>query len=88
MNTGKTETGFEFSIDPVALDDWELLEDLEAVARDGGRIVSAARRMLSDDQYSALKAHCTDDQTGRVSASKMTAEIISIFDKIKEIKNS
>ena len=79
MIAGKTKTGFEFSIEDAALDDWELLEDLSRI--DGGdldALIPACRRLLGAEGYDALKEYCR--RGGRVKASLMQAELKAIFE--------
>lgn len=70
--------GYRITIDGIdaefpeeALNDWEFLEDAEALQRgDASKIVSLARRLFGDG-YEDLKEKFRDDVTGRVDASKL-----------------
>ena len=84
MIAGKTKTGFEFSIEDGALDDWELLEVLADI--DDGKtqkLGAAIKLLLGDEQAKALKEHCRNDE-GRVPTSAMMKEIGDIFAALKE----
>lgn len=79
MTMGKTESGFEYSLDPEALDDYELLEELCAIDNgDTSRITVAAERLLGNEQMKKLKEHLRNEK-GRVPATKMVEEITQIF---------
>ena len=85
--TGTTESGFQYTLPPDAIDDYELLEDLSSVDNgDASKITRAARQLLGDAQIEALKDHVRKEN-GRVPASKMIEEIIQIF-KGSKVKNS
>lgn len=87
VTCGTTESGFQYSIDQEAMDNYELLEDLcEVDNGNAGKITTAARRLLGDDQLKALKEHLRNEK-GRVPASKMIKEISQIF-KDQSVKNS
>ena len=84
MIAGKTTSGFEFTIEDSALDDWELLEVLADI--DDGKtqkIGSAVKMLLGSEQAEALKEHCRNEE-GRVPTSAMMKEIGDIFVALKE----
>lgn len=88
MIAGKTKTGFEFSIEDTALDDWELLEVLADI--DDGKtqkIGTAIKLLLGDEQAKALKEHCRNDE-GRVPTSAMMAEVGEIFAELRRNKDA
>lgn len=88
MIAGKTKTGFEFSIEDAALDDWELLEVLADI--DDGKtqkIGTAIKLLLGADQAKALKEHCRNDE-GRVPTSAMMAEMGEIFAELRKNKDA
>lgn len=62
-----TVKGTEFSVPAAALDDFELLDDLNRSKKDGTAIPSILRRFLGDDQYDAAMDLCRDPETGRVT---------------------
>ena len=82
--TGKTDSGFEFSVPEVALDDWELLE--AAILLDEGNrtgYVTASRQLLGSEGAKALKEHCRGEN-GRVKLSDMAKELNDIFSKLSK----
>lgn len=85
---GKTNSGFEFDVDEVALDDYRLLKALNEVS-DGksGRIVYIIEKLLGSEQEEALMAHVEKLNDGKCSASGMSAELMNIFEALKA-KNS
>lgn len=88
MIAGKTKTGFKFSIEDGALDDWELLEVLADI--DDGKtqkIGTAIKLLLGADQAKALKEHCRNDE-GRVPTSAMMAEVGEIFAELRRNKDA
>lgn len=86
MFDGQTKTGFNFSVDDAALNDWELLEDLDDIENNPQRYVRIAKRLLNKEQYEALKKHCINE-SGRVEMTRMYAEITDILTSKKDIKN-
>ena len=86
MLTGATKTGFKFTIDEAALNDWELLEDLDGIENNPQRYVRVARRLLNKEQYEELKKHCLNEN-GRVDMTKMFYEISDILTSNNRIKN-
>lgn len=83
MVSGKTKTGFEYTVDENIRDDWELVEDFAKGTAAGE--VNAAMRILKADQYKKLKEHCRD-KNGVVSFKKMDEEIGDILTNVS--KNS
>lgn len=86
MVKGKTNMGFEFSIDEEILNDWELLEELAGLDTDNGKVVQISKRLLEED-YERLKEHCRDNETGRITVTRMIEELSSIFNSVKALKN-
>lgn len=87
MIKGKTNTGFDYEIDELKLDDWELLEKFNAIDKgDTGIFVDVANDLLGTKQMKALKKH-VKEKDGRVSISGMVAELTNIFEEAAEIKN-
>lgn len=87
MLKGNTESGFEFELDDEVLDDWELLECFREI--DNGNeeyIIDAAKLLLGDEQYEALKAFIKSKH-GKIKASLMTKEIANVLNVSKEGKN-
>lgn len=84
MITGKTETGFEFTVSDSARNDWELVEALaELDAGNNYKIGEVLTRLVGDEQKNALKEHCRNAE-GIVPADVMYNEIGSIFKYIRE----
>lgn len=75
-----TASGFEAVIDPAALDDMKLLEDLARM--DAGEEWLAARviyRLLGPAQKEALYEFCLDPETGRVPYTKVSEVLGELF---------
>lgn len=76
----KTASGFEAVIDPAALDDMELLEDMARM--DAGEEWLAARvvtRLLGAEQKRKLYEFCRDPETGRVPYTKVSEVLGELF---------
>lgn len=76
----KTKSGFEAVIDPAALDDMELLEDMARM--DAGEEWLAARvvtRLLGAEQKRKLYEFCRSPETGRVSVTKVSEVLMELF---------
>ena len=86
MISGKTQSGFEYTIADNIGDDYELLE-LMGEVRNGDTlaIFELIDRVLGKEQHKALKEHCRID--GRVSTTRMNEEIVDIVTNSKEVKN-
>lgn len=80
---GTTATGFQFEIDEEVRDDMEILEQLASMSKgDMTAMPAVLVSLLGEDQKKALYDHCRS-KTGRVSATKVTSELESIFDNIR-----
>lgn len=87
MITGKTKSGFEYTLDDNVTDDYELLEILIDI--DNGKytgITDMVQRLLGDEQKEQLKEHLRREN-GRISTKAMIAEVMEIFKGSKEGKN-
>lgn len=85
MISGKTRTGFEYTIDEEALNDYEILELMAKVRNnDVLSIFELIERLLGEDQKNRLKEHCRVN--GRVPISAINDEIVDIFtnDSVKK----
>lgn len=72
MTEGVTTSGFKYALEDAVFDDWELLEELEALeSGDPSATIRLMRRLLGEEQFKALKEHLRDPETGRVKASDM-----------------
>jgi len=78
MTDIRTASGFEISIDPAALDNWELLEALSASDENPYQIVKICPLLLGKDGTERLKNHLRTEN-GIVPASGMEREITEIF---------
>ncbi len=92
MINGTTETGFEFSVDPVSLEDFYLLEAFgRAQHGDVSALSTLLSLMLGDEQKTALLRHC-EDEKGRAALSRVGDEIADIYRAVtaenKKAKNS
>ena len=77
--SGQTPSGCKFSIAREALDDWEMFEDLAKVdSGDLSALIRVLNNLFSDEDISRLKEHCRSE-SGRVSATKMLAELNDVF---------
>ena len=87
MFTGKTSTGFEFSLEDEALDDYELLETLQEIDEgDYGKTTKMVTMLLGPQQRDALKEHVRGEN-GRVSSQKLLSEVMEIFESKNKAKN-
>lgn len=88
MKNGTTKSGFYFELKDEAFNDYELLEALREIdTGNESAIVTVIDRLLDKEQKSALKEHLRDE-SGRVGAREMIAEIAEIMQISKEGKNS
>ena len=74
----RTASGFEFELDPKQLDDMELIEALADLDKNPTGIPRVLRLILGDDGKGRLYEHCRDE-SGRVPASRVAAELVEIF---------
>lgn len=85
--SGKTTSGFAFSVSQDALDDYELFEGLVALDKKNvTTLPDVLQRLLGDKQKAALMEHCRDANTGRVSSKTITAELNRILDTLQALK--
>lgn len=83
--TGKTKTGFAFSIDEEARDDMELLENIIEIEKGAYTVIpDVVVGLLGKEQKEKLYEHCRNKKTGRVLATKVFAEVENIFSAIQE----
>lgn len=76
-----TVRGVEWTIEAAALDDWDLIEDLNDPT--GASLPSATRRLLGAVQYETAREMVRDAVTGRVPATAMSELIGEIFTAVK-----
>ena len=84
MIKGTTKSGFDYTVQEEALDDYELLEELypQAVA-----FIDAIEKIIGPEQKEQLKEHVRDE-AGRVSIKRMFDEVGEILRGNQEGKNS
>lgn len=89
MICGKTDSGFEFTLEEEVLDNYELLETLAEIDKGNyGKLTEMTTLLLGEEQKDSLKEHVRNDK-GKISIKKMMDEISEIFKSAKETgKNS
>lgn len=86
MKDIKTSSGFECSIDPAAINDFELLEAVRGTTKDDPlALVDVVNKLLDVDAKKRLY-DLHRDENGRVSIEGVTAEISEIFNGLAETK--
>lgn len=84
--SGKTTTGFAFSVDKDCLDDYELFELLVKWEKGDVTVVpEAVRKLLGEEQRLALLEHCRD-KSGKVRTSAIAEELRRIMATINALK--
>lgn len=79
MKTGKTSTGFAYTVEEDVLNNMEVLDALvDLQHEDLGALSNLLRMILPDDQRKALYEHCRDDRN-RVPADKIVFELKDIL---------
>ena len=85
MIKGTTKSGFDYTVQEEALDDYELLEELREIDKGNtSLVVDAIEKIIGPEQ---LKEHVRDE-AGRVSIKRMFDEIGEILRGNQEGKNS
>ena len=79
MLKGTTKSGFKFEIDDKHLGNYELLEAISDVEDSPLALPRVIKLLLGDSKAKVLKNHVRDDE-GFVSADKLSAEIMEIFE--------
>lgn len=87
MLKGKTKSGFEFSIPDEALDNMELIETLAGVDKNPLLLPRLVTQLLGEDQKQELYDHLRTD-SGVVPVTKVSDEIMEIFQSDQQVKNS
>ena len=83
----KTSTGFVADIDDSILDDWEYLENLNKADKgDVDALLKVYLAALGDEQYEALKEHCRNEKTGRISSKRMQNEFLELLNGDEDSK--
>lgn len=83
----KTSTGFETSIDPDRLENYELFEAIAAEEAGNPSATIKIVNLLLGDGAITLKEHVRNEK-GLVPIQGLMAEIKEIFEQVKELKNS
>lgn len=79
MLKGTTKSGFKFEIEDKRLNNYELLEAISEVEESPLALPRVIKLLLGDSKAKALKNRVRDDE-GFVSADKLSAEIMEIFE--------
>ncbi len=88
MITGVTKSGFNYSIEEAALDDWEFLDELASVDKGNfSHITSIPKMLLGEAQAKELLEHLRNEE-GRIPASSVVKELGDIFAEANALKNS
>ena len=87
MISGKTKSGFEFTISKARLENYELIESLSEVDENPLLLPKTVNLLLGKEQAVKLKDHLRDKE-GLVPTDKLTDEIMEIFQSQSETKNS
>lgn len=89
MITGKTQSGFEFSIEKDRLDNMELLDELAEI--DAGNVAAISRAstlLLGKEQKKSLYKHLRREK-GNIPIEAFVNEIVDIMNEAgKQGKNS
>lgn len=87
MAKGKTKSGFEFDVDPVVFNDWDVLDYLSEMS-DGNDLIAPkfVKKVLGKEQGKALVDHCRDE-SGRAPTKAVIEEVLDIINTLKEGKN-
>lgn len=89
MIKGKTQSGFEFTVDPENLDDMEFIDAMVSL-NDGNMFAMStiANIMFDEAQKKALYEHLKKlDEKGKVRTTAFAKEIIDILNYSEETKN-
>lgn len=88
MKKGKTNSGFEFEIEESALDNMELIDALTDLdSGDTTAISRVCKLLFGEKQRKKLYDHVRTEK-GNVPVNAFTQEILEIFEKLKDGKNS
>lgn len=83
--TGKTKSGFSFTIDEEVRDDMELFECFIAMGKGDDSVVpDVISGLLGETQKKKLYEHCRNKKTGRVVATMVFDEVKDIMDVARE----
>lgn len=89
MKTVQIKSGFQLTVDEMALDDMEMLDAIaEAQSEDPLKISFVIKKLLGKEQRKELYDFLRDD-TGKVPIDKVTEAVTEVFNALgEEGKNS
>lgn len=87
MITGKTTSGFEYSLNERNLNDFRLVRALARLDKNPLALPDVVELLFGEDQAESLYDHLTQDD-GSIPTDLLEKEVIEIFNAQKEIKNS
>lgn len=83
---GKTAAGFEYQVDPDALNDMELMETIAEVDDNPLKLPKVIRLVLGDAQKKAFYDHYRND-SGKVPVDVISAAFVEILSTNNQGKN-
>ena len=83
---GKTTAGFAYRVDPAALNDMELMENLAEVDSNPLLLPKVIRTVLGDDQKKAFYDHYRTEN-GKVPVDVISAAFVEILSTNNQGKN-
>lgn len=86
MLKGKTAAGFAFEVDPDALNDMELMENIADVGSNPTLLPKVIRTVLGDDQKKAFYEHYRNEN-GKVPVDVISAAFVEILSANNQGKN-
>ena len=86
MLKGKTKAGFEYQVDPDALNDMELMENLAEVDENPLKLPKVIRAVLGDAQKKAFYDHYRTEN-GKVPVDVVSAAFVEILSTNNQGKN-
>ena len=84
--TGRTKSGFYYSISKKNLNNYELVETLSNLEDNPLNFPKVLKLLLGEEQTEKLKNHLRDED-GIVDSDKIALEIKDIFQTQKRLKN-
>lgn len=87
MISGKTKSGFKYSVPEERLNNYELLEAIGELENDPLILTKVVDLLLGKEQKKELKNHVRTED-GLVPTDKLSEEITEIFQSQSETKNS
>lgn len=87
MISGKTKSGFKYSVAEERLNNYELLEAIGELEENPLILTKVVDLLLGKEQKKELKDHVRTED-GLVPTDKLSDEITEIFQSQSEIKNS